>query len=110
MGRVNNPNLAHVPNTNPWPNGQMPNMPTGAWVTGPGGFPTQLQYPNYNPGSLPVGLNPGAQSYGRMNPDEQDQYLGYQQARTGSTPNKTKWNLWNTAPPSGRNMGVQYRR
>jgi len=82
---------------------QQPQTPT--WGNAP-----VTSIPNYNPALLPTLLRPSAQYTGRMNPDELDQYYGYQQAKTGATPEKTRWNLWNTAPPSGQYRGLTYRR
>ena len=59
---------------------------------------------------LPNLTNPSAQYYARMSPSAQAQYGGYQQARTGETPEDLGWRLWNAAPPSGQNLGLNYKR
>lgn len=50
---------------------------------------------------IPELLTPSAQYLARMGPTSQQQYYGYQQARTGASPEETQWRLWSQAPPSG---------
>jgi len=51
--------------------------------------------------SLPQLTTPSMQYYNRMGPSAQQQYLGYKQARSGSTPEEAEWRLMSMAPPSG---------
>ena len=59
---------------------------------------------------LPTLTQPSAQYAARMGPTAQQQYFGYQKARTGATPEETEWRLWSMAPPSGRTSGFTYGR
>ncbi len=65
---------------------------------------------DYGSGVLPWLNTPSMQYWARMGPTSQQQYYGYQQANTGQLPEETNWRMWQTAPPSGRNTGIQYRR
>ena len=59
-----------------------------------------------NMGQMPGLTTPSTQYTARMGPTAQQQYMGYQQARTGATPEETQFRLWSMAPPSGRNRGL----
>jgi hypothetical protein len=66
---------------------------------------------NYIPtDKLPELTTPGAQYYARMNPDYQAQFGSYEQARTGNTPEATKYRLWQRAPSGGNGTNVTYTR
>lgn len=58
---------------------------------------------------MPQLLRPSAQYQARMGPTALEQYYGYQQARTGATPEETQFRRWSTAPPSGYFAGLRYR-
>ena len=55
-------------------------------------------------------LNPSAQYWSRMGPTGQQQYLGYEQARTGAIPEETAFRLASSTPPGGRNVGLSWVR
>ncbi len=55
---------------------------------------------------MPGLLNPSAQYMQRIAPAMQEQYYGYQQARTGARPEDEQWRLWNMAPPSKTNTAT----
>lgn len=73
-------------------------------------LPSTSTMTGYDPTLLPQLLNPSSQYWARMNPQLQQQYYGYEQARTGATPEATQWRLWSMAPPSGTYRGLNYRR
>jgi len=60
--------------------------------------------PNWNAENaqnIPQLLNPSMQYWNRISPTAQQQYLGYEQARTGARPEDTMFRQQATAPPSG---------
>ena len=59
---------------------------------------------------LPELTRPSRQYQARMGPTAQQQYLGYQQARTGVRPEEEQWRLWSGAPPGGQHQGLRYTR
>jgi len=68
--------------------------------------------PGWNPENMtgmPQLINPSAQYQARMGPTAQQQYYGYEQARTGATPEESQWRLWSYAPPSGNRGLTQVR-
>ena len=70
--------------------------------------------PGYQAGesmtSLP-GLTPPSMQYlARMGPTARSQWLGYQQAQGGLTPEEAQFRMQSTAPPGGRNMGLTWGR
>ena len=66
--------------------------------------------PGYNPQQLPQTLMPSMQYWSRMGPQFQQQYYGYQRARTGAIPEESQWRVWRQAPPGGANRGLRYQR
>lgn len=52
--------------------------------------------------NLPQLGTPSAQLQSRWGPTAQAQYLGYQQARTGATPEETQFRLWSQKAPAGQ--------
>lgn len=80
--------------------------PSGS--AGTGGY--QSTYPALQAGQLPWLMNPARQYQARMGPTSLQQYYGYEQQRTGASPQEQEWRLWSQAPPSGQNLGLQYRR
>jgi len=52
---------------------------------------------------LPQLTTPSQQYWARSTPTAQQQYLGYEQARTGARPEDVLWRLGQAAPPSGMN-------
>ncbi len=71
----------------------------------PGGYESPLSGVQ-----LPPLLNPSRQYQARLAPSMFQQYLGYQQARTGATPEDTQFKLWSMAPPGGKQFSLGYRR
>ncbi len=60
---------------------------------------------------LPELTTPSMQYQARIGPTSQQQYGGYQQARTAATPEETQWRNWmTTAPPSGQYRGLRRQR
>ncbi len=92
-----------APVIQPW---MLPLMPQdygiSAGQTIPGWSPTNMM-------GIPELTNPSAQYQARMGPTAQQQYYGYQQAKTGATPEQSQWNLWSMAPPSGNRGLTQVR-
>lgn len=89
----------------PW---MMPLMPQDYGIMSAG-----ETIPGWSPESMsgmPELMNPSAQYMARIGPTAQQQYLGYERARTGATPEETSWRLWAMAPPSGRNVGLSQVR
>jgi hypothetical protein len=89
------------PGIQPW---MMPLMPQdyGITTTGeaiPGWTATSGQ-------GMPTLTSPSAQYQARMGPTAEQQYLGYEQARTGSRPEETQFRLWSMAPPGRSNMSL----
>lgn len=77
-------------------------------VTGQSPTPSQP----YNPvggNGLPYLYNPSRQYQARMSPAMYQQYLGYEQMRTGATPQDIDWRLASMAPSTAR-YGLSYRR
>jgi hypothetical protein len=72
--------------------------------------PTTLPNTNIPVTGLPNLLRPSAQYNARMGPTAQQQYLGYEQARTGAIPEETQFRMWSMAPPSGSPVSLNYRR
>jgi hypothetical protein len=60
--------------------------------------------------SLPELTKPSAQYSARIAPSARQQYYGYEQARTGATPEDVEWRLWNQAPPGAAGGGLRYAR
>ena len=76
------------------------------WQTGgaiPGWTPESMK-------EMPGLINPSAQYMARLGPDPRAQYYGYQQARTGQSPEQAAWGLRQTAPPGGYGGGLSMRR
>uniref|UniRef100_A0A6M3ISP0 Uncharacterized protein n=1 Tax=viral metagenome TaxID=1070528 RepID=A0A6M3ISP0_9ZZZZ len=74
---------------------------------------------SYNPAPLPgpvsmsgmPNLTPMSMQYwARMNPSSQSQYLGYEKARTGQTPEDTLSRMRAGAAPSGKFGGLSWKR
>ena len=85
----------------PW---MMPLMPQDYGIESAGS-----PIPGWTPESgqaMPQLTNPSTQYQARMGPTAQKQYLGYEQAKTGATPEETQWRLWQRTPPSGANRGL----
>lgn len=47
-------------------------------------------------------ITPSAQYWQQISPQSRQQYQGYEQARTGATPETSQWRIWQMAPPRGR--------
>jgi len=62
----------------------------------------------FNPKNMPGLTTPSMQYWSRVGPTAQQEYLGYEQARTGAKPEETQWRLWQTAPPAGPALPVRY--
>jgi len=92
-----------APVIQPW---MLPLMPQDygatAGATIPGWNPTNMT-------GIPELTNPSTQYQARMGPTAQQQYYGYEQARTGSTPEEAQWRLWSMAPPGGGRGLTQVR-
>ncbi len=54
--------------------------------------------------------NPSMQYFARMGPTAQQQWMGYQQTRTGATPEESQFRLKSGAPPGGRYGGFRWMR
>lgn len=63
----------------------------------------------YNPSQLPRLMIPSMQTWARMGPQFQQQYMGYKQAQTGAIPEQSYWNIMRLAPPQG-GTSLSYRR
>lgn len=61
-------------------------------------------------GGLPELTRPSRQYQARIGPTAMGQYLGYQQARTGATPEEAQWRMWSAAPPGGGYRGLRWGR
>ena len=61
-------------------------------------------------GSLPQLTSPSSQYWSRMGPTAQQQYMGYEQTRTGARPEETQFRLGAGSAPSGRYGGVRWLR
>lgn len=59
---------------------------------------------------MPELLRPSAQYGARMGPQAWGQRLGYEQGRTGATPEETEFRHRATAPPSGRQAWLRHRK
>lgn len=79
-----------------------------------GQFQAGQSIPGYNPQgqsmNLPELTRPSAQYMNRIAPSQRQQYYGYEQARTGATPEDVQWRMWSGAPPAGQNPGLRYTR
>ncbi len=111
---VATPTPAPVSTTPPSTPVSTPTTPTtggspaaGGLVNGylPGGYAPPLSGVQ-----LPPFLNPSRQYQARLSPSMFQQYLGYQQARTGARPEDTQFKLWSMAPPGGKQFSLGYRR
>jgi len=60
--------------------------------------------------SLPELREPGGQTWARMGPTAQQQYMGYRQARSGITPEETMFRRRAGSAPSGRYGGLRWMR
>jgi hypothetical protein len=59
---------------------------------------------------LPELTTPSAQYAARMTPSAQQQWFGYEKARTGATPEDVQKRLWMRSAPSGSFPGLTYAR
>ncbi len=59
---------------------------------------------------MPQLTSPSAQYLNRIGPTAQQQYYGYEQARTGATPEESQWRLWSRSPPGGGSKGLIQQR
>lgn len=78
-----------------------------------GGYQAGQQIPGWSASggsAMPELTRPSAQYQARMGPTALQQYAGYQQARTGATPEETAFRLGSTAPPSGRRSTLRWMR
>jgi len=94
-----------TPVIQPW---MMPLMPSDYGIMSVG-----QAIPNWSSSDMsqmPNLINPSAQYLARIAPSQQEQYYGYEQARTGATPEDTQWRLWAMGPPSGANRGLVQQR
>jgi len=93
-----------TPVIQPW---MMPLMPSDYGIMSAG-----QAIPNWSSGDMsqmPNLINPSAQYLARIAPSQREQYYGYEQARTGATPEDTQYRLWAMAPPGGSNRGLIQR-
>lgn len=94
-----------TPVLQPW---QMPLMPQQYQ-----GLQAGQPIPGWAPESgmgMPQLTTPSRQYQARIGPTAQQQYLGYEQARTGALPSETEFRLWSAAPPSGVGSRLRYER
>lgn len=59
---------------------------------------------------LPELAPPSRQYQARMGPTAQQQYFGYEQARTGASPEETQFRLWSQSAPGGKSSGLSWMR
>jgi hypothetical protein len=93
-----------TPVIQPW---MLPLMPSDYGIYSAG-----QTMPGWNPENMtgiPQLINPSAQYMARIGPTAQQQYYGYEQAKTGATPEESAWRLWSYAPPSGNRGLTQVR-
>ncbi len=81
------------------PDGTIASITNGSPVS------TSFDYSN-----LPELLNPSRQYQARIGPTAYSQYTGYQQARTGMTPEELEFRLWSQSAPGGSYKGLDYNR
>uniref|UniRef100_A0A6M3K696 Uncharacterized protein n=1 Tax=viral metagenome TaxID=1070528 RepID=A0A6M3K696_9ZZZZ len=90
-----------TPAVQPWMSELAPQ--TGNWQAG-------SALPGYSPTGTNMNLqeltDPSAQYWSRMAPSSRQQYGGYEQARTGATPEDVDWKQWQGAPPTGSFQGL----
>ena len=103
-----------TPNVQPWMLPLMPQQYAGT-VAGsplPGWEGTQTSITQGAPSmaQLPALTTPSAQYLARMGPTAYQQYSGYEQARSGITPEEQQFRLWSQAPPSGQYSQLSYAR
>ena len=60
--------------------------------------------------NLPELMNPSAQYQARLSPSQTQQLYGYEQARTGQTPEDVAWRYGQTTAPSGGGGGLRWLR
>ncbi len=60
--------------------------------------------------NLPGLTNPSMQYLARMGPTAQQQWLGYNQAQGGISPQESQFRVQSMAPPGGRNTGLTWGR
>ena len=83
------------------------------WTVDLSGMNLGQQLPGWTPESgkgMMELLRPSAQYRARMGPDAYSQYLGYERARTGATPEQTQHKLRQTAPPGGGSRALRWIR
>ncbi len=93
-----------TPAIQPWMLPLMPQQYSGSVAGGAlpgwqGGTPNMSQ--------LPALTTPSTQYAARMGPTAREQWYGYEQARTGATPQEQDWRMWTNAPPAGKS-GLTY--
>ena len=72
--------------------------------------PTVKTTPASTATGVPDLLRPSVQYTARMGPTALQEYLGYEQYRTGARPEETQFRLWSSAPPSGKSPSLSFRR
>lgn len=96
--------MGTTPQIQPW---MLPlSMGDYGWYAG-------MNMPSWDPknmSTLPELLKPSMQYYNRLSPSSQQQYYGYQQARTGGQPEDFAWQQASQAPPSGSNQNLYYTK
>lgn len=123
---------SNVTNINDWMRTQLYGSPAGGGQVAPPS-PTAPQRGSYVPprmprpdqlyggtsptpepylplGGLPQLTRPSQQYMARMGPTAMQQYYGYEQARTGASPQEQMWRLQQMAPPGGRYSGLTWLR
>lgn len=93
-------------------NTQMPTGMTGIGIN-PDGTTTVMNgspVSAFDYSNLPQLTTPSRQYQARMNPSSFQQYTGYEQARTGMTPEDLEYRLWSQAAPGGNYQGLSYGR
>ncbi len=94
-----------APVVQPW---MLPLMPQDYQKTQGAGSPIAGWTPE-NMKGMPDLINPSAQYMARLTPSAREQYMGYQQADQGMTPEDTQWRLWSQAP-AGKTTNLSYSR
>jgi hypothetical protein len=102
--------IGATPAVQPW---QLPLMSeqyagTVAGAALPGWQSMEQQGDKFTMANLPALTNPSMQYWSRMTPSSQQQYYGYEQARTGAKPEDIAWQQYKTSAPSGQNAGLRW--
>ena len=82
---------------------QRPRTNVGTWMP-------SVASRKYPLGGMTGLARPSRQYQARIGPTALAQYAGYEQARTGITPEELQWRLWSMAPPGSGYRGLRWRR